>query len=100
MWPARLAVALLLAGRFLLAASPACAEWLADAEGGLVYEDNLNRAARERDEKSDLVGLTYPNNVFRASFGHSFQGIGPSCLANPLRAMISGWSCGASRFTA
>jgi len=55
MWPARLAVALLLAGTVPLAASPARAEWLADAQGGLLYEDNLNRAARERDQKSDLA---------------------------------------------
>jgi len=55
MWPARLAVALLLAGTVPLTASPARAEWLAGAQGGLLYEDNLNRAARERDQKSDLA---------------------------------------------
>jgi len=49
------------------AATVARAEWLADADGALVYEDNLSRAATARDEKSDLA------LVGTLSAGPSFQ---------------------------
>lgn len=67
MWAPRAVVALVLAASALFVAPSARAEWLADAGGGLVYEDNLSRAARDADQKSDLAFVP------RLSVGHRFQ---------------------------
>jgi hypothetical protein len=50
----RLAAALALAC-LLLHVRPAGADWIADVEAGLVYEDNVNLADRERDTLSDTA---------------------------------------------
>ena len=57
---------------FLLLAHPGTAgaewvEWIADAEAGLVYEDNLNRSAFANNEKNDTA------LVPSASFGRVYQ---------------------------
>ena len=57
----------LLSVLLLVPATTAHAEWIIDAEAGMVYEDNLPRATREADRKSDLA------LVPALSIGHYFQ---------------------------
>ena len=63
----RFDVAAVLFPLVLLHAVVAEAEWIIDAEGGLVYEDNLNRATRQADRKSDIA------LVPAGSIGYYFQ---------------------------
>ncbi len=51
----------------VLAASPARAEWIADAEAAYVFDDNVSRAQRESDIRSDAAFL------LRAGGGYYFQ---------------------------
>ena len=43
------------------------AEWIVDAGGGMVYEDNLTRATRQADRRSDIAFAP------ALSVGHYFQ---------------------------
>ncbi|PYM07978.1 MAG: hypothetical protein DMD82_04175 [Candidatus Rokuibacteriota bacterium] len=65
--PPRVVLAFVVAACVPCGATAARAEWLADAEGGVVYEDNLNGAAKARDQKSDLAFVP------RLSVGHHVQ---------------------------
>jgi hypothetical protein len=70
----RLAVAVLCA-LVLGPVAQACAEWFADVDGALVYEDNLSRAARSADRKQGIA------LVSRATVGHQVQLTDPTSLA-------------------
>jgi hypothetical protein len=64
--PASFVAASLLVGA-VLGASPARAEWIADAEAAYVFDDNVSRAQRESDIRSDAAFLLH------ASGGYYFQ---------------------------
>lgn len=61
------APAVILCALLLVPVAEAHAEWILDAAGGIVYESNLTRAAREADRKSDVAFAP------ALSVGHSFQ---------------------------
>lgn len=63
----RLALPAVLCALLLAGVAAAHAEWIVDAEGGFVYEDNLTRAAREVDRRS---GIAFAPTL---SVGHYFQ---------------------------
>jgi hypothetical protein len=66
-WPRRLALILTSVLIALTPPSEAAAEWLLDALGGLEYDDNVNRAARDPDQESDvaLLGLLSTGYYFQ-----------------------------------
>jgi hypothetical protein len=59
--------AAILWGLVLVPVAEAHAEWILDAGGGIVYESNLPRAAREADREGDVAFVP------ALSIGHSFQ---------------------------
>jgi opacity protein-like surface antigen len=63
----RRALVLVVGSLLAVSVSRAEAEWLADVEGGAVYEDNLSRAARASDRESDVA------LVASLAIGHYFQ---------------------------
>ncbi len=71
---APLLASLVVAACALGRAPAARAEWLADAGAGFVWEDNLSRAAKARDAKSDLAFVP------TVSLGQSFQLTGSTSL--------------------
>jgi hypothetical protein len=62
-----LALPAFLCALLLAHAAAAHAEWIVDAEGGIVYEDNLTRATRQADRRSDIALAP------ALSLGHYFQ---------------------------